>query len=75
MAAVLVPSVVISPRFLSMIGAPDMTRELAFKIEAGGVLKCVATYWVDRKEEVAVKEWEVKLERTSLFYKLINGDA
>lgn len=71
----IVPSCVISPQFLRMIEAPEMTKSLTFSIEAGGVLKCKAEYYTDLHDETAVREWDVRLQRTSLLYKLITGEG
>lgn len=57
-----------------MIGAPEMTKELTFKIAAGGVLQCEATYWSDLRDELLTKKWEVTLPRTSPFFKIISGE-
>jgi hypothetical protein len=69
-----VPAVLVSQRFLSLLQAPAKTISLTFSIEALGVLRCKAVYYTDVRDETAVKEWEVKLPRTSTFYKLVTGD-
>lgn len=74
MSDVCVPGHAFSVQFLNMIGAPPMTKELAFKVEATGMLKCVASYYTDIRDELAVKEWTVRLEKTSPFYRMIVGE-
>lgn len=69
-----VSSVLISPRFLQMVGAPEHTKCLTFKIEAGDRLLCKADYFTGFMDEVGEKEWEVQLPRSSGFYKLLTGD-
>jgi hypothetical protein len=69
-----VPGQRFSPQFLRMLGAPEHTQQLAFKVEAGGLLQCVATYYTDVRDETVVKEWVVRLEPSSAFYRLITGE-
>lgn len=69
-----VSSVCFSERFMRLLRCPAKTISLSFQIEAGGLLRCRAEHHTDVVDEVAVKEWEIILPRTSTFYKLITGE-
>lgn len=69
-----VSSVHFSERFMRLLQCPPKTISLSFQIEAGGLLRCRAEHYTDVVDEVAEKEWEVTLPRTSAFFKLINGE-
>jgi hypothetical protein len=72
-----IASVHFSRKFMQELKAPENTTKLAFVIEAGGLLTCVATHEVRGPLglELAVKEWQVRLSRTSVFYQLITGES
>lgn len=69
-----IPGAHFSTAFLELLQAPPYTVKLAFSCEAGGLLKCKATYWTGIADEQDEKEWEVSLPKDSTLYKIITGE-